>query len=137
MESRAGKVGEPGNIRNRGVMENTGGRDNEIYTKRIAFAGGHLPATVPVLGGRNFLIEAHQFSNAVFVGGLLEILANLGAFGKAVIPAHKGFEAIGVHVGGHITAHAGVGVLPPGAAHTIALFHNGDVSDACLAQLDA
>ena len=100
--------------------------------------GAHRPCRGRVVPGRteDFGLPPHVGLDPVLVHDPLEVALQLGLLGVVLGPVVAGLEAVTVEVVADVDPGPGVGVLPPGAAHSGVLLHDGE-GDAGLRQPDA
>ena len=137
VEQSAAEAFRPGDVRIAGVVEDTGGGDEDIGAVAVAAAEFHLPAALAIVRPGGFLTEAGQLVDTVFAGSALEIGLDFPARRQVPAPVRIAFETVGIKVGGHVAGQAWIGIVAPGPADPVCLFVEGDVGIALFLQADA
>ena len=138
VEDLPGELREPGYAGQARLRQRARRRDDNI-SGQVAAGGPQPPAgqvSVPA-GPGDLGPEPQMAAQAVAVGDLFKVVPDLRLPGEAVGPAGVRRERERVQMGGDVAGAAGVGVVPPRAAHGGRPLQDEEVSHACLPQPDA
>jgi hypothetical protein len=136
VEHRALERVLPGELGDVGMVQNSGGGDDDV--DGVAVPGGRFdpPPSARPLAACHFLPEADVRQEPEPLGGADEVRLDLVAGRESPAPVGVEGERIGVDVGGHVAGDPGIRVLAPGAAQPVGLLVDGEVAQAGLLQPD-
>ena len=127
-----------GNGRDAGVLEGAGAGDQEagVHHQLIGAAEGPAAGLLVEAARQDLGTEAHEPAQLVALDQVEEVALDLGATGVVVTPVGVGRKGQRVEVAGHITGHARVGVVPPGATDVVGPLEDDEVLGALLEEAD-
>src|SRR5210317_383494 len=119
------------------VMQNPGGRYNDIVAIASASTELELPSAINKFSAGSLLAETDELVQTEFFRRALKIGQHLRPGRQVPSPVGVALERVGVVMTGYVAGQPGIGVLAPGATDTVGLFINGDIPVAGLLQSDA